>query len=169
MFTPPQPTELSTESDVEQKFAWPLLTGLKPHGLGFPEAEIFTKPNIREFQIGKGHSSKRYYPDYVTTVLALPVVIVESKKPGEDLALAAGEARLYAAEMNACYPAGVNPCKFCIVTDGLVTQLRSWDSDVKVTLEIQAQIPEGAPENIVRIVTENARTLKFTGQGFEEE
>ena len=41
--------------------------------------------------------------------------------------------------------------------------------DVRVTLEIEAEIPEGAPETIVRTVTENARTLKFTSQGFEEE
>jgi predicted AAA+ superfamily ATPase len=40
---------------------------------------------------------------------------------------------------------------------------------VEVTLEIRAQMPEGAPDNIVRIVTENARTLKFTAQGFEKE
>jgi hypothetical protein len=40
---------------------------------------------------------------------------------------------------------------------------------VEVTLEIQAQMPEGAPDNVVRIVTENARTLKFTAQGFENE
>jgi predicted AAA+ superfamily ATPase len=40
---------------------------------------------------------------------------------------------------------------------------------VEVTLEITAQMPEGAPDNIVRIVTENARTLKFTAQGFEKE
>jgi len=42
-------------------------------------------------------------------------------------------------------------------------------STVEVTLEIQAQMPEGAPDNTVRIVTENARTLKFTAQGFETE
>jgi len=98
---PPNPDDLKTESDVEQKFAWPLLTGSKPHGLGFPDAEIFTKPNIREFQIGKGNSAKRYYPDYVTTVLGLPLLIIEAKKPGEDLGIAGGEARLYAAELNA--------------------------------------------------------------------
>jgi predicted AAA+ superfamily ATPase len=40
---------------------------------------------------------------------------------------------------------------------------------VEVTLEIQAQIPEGAPDNTVRTVTENARTLKFDAQGFEKE
>jgi predicted AAA+ superfamily ATPase len=40
---------------------------------------------------------------------------------------------------------------------------------VNVTLEIEAEIPTGAPENVVRIVTENARTLKFNSQGFERE
>lgn len=42
-------------------------------------------------------------------------------------------------------------------------------SNVKVTLEIEAEIPNGAPDNVVRTVTENARTLKFTDQGFEKE
>ena len=43
------------------------------------------------------------------------------------------------------------------------------NADVTVTLEIEAQIPAGAPERVVRIVTENSRTLKFTDQGFEKE
>jgi predicted AAA+ superfamily ATPase len=42
-------------------------------------------------------------------------------------------------------------------------------STVRVTLEIEAEIPSGAPEHVVRIVTENSRTLKFTSQGFEAE
>ena len=40
---------------------------------------------------------------------------------------------------------------------------------VTVTIEIEAQIPDGAPDNVVRTVTENSRTLKFTSQGFENE
>ena len=40
-------------------------------------------------------------------------------------------------------------------------------STVTVTLEIEAEIPAGAPDNVVRTVTENSRTLKFTSQGFE--
>ena len=40
---------------------------------------------------------------------------------------------------------------------------------VTVTLEIEAEIPAGAPENVVRTVTENCRTLKFGSQGFEQE
>ena len=42
-------------------------------------------------------------------------------------------------------------------------------SSVRVTLEIEAEIPDGAPENVVRTVTENSRTLKFTSHGFERE
>ena len=42
-------------------------------------------------------------------------------------------------------------------------------ANVTVTLEIEAELPNGAPEHVVRTVTENARTLKFTSQGFEEE
>ena len=42
-------------------------------------------------------------------------------------------------------------------------------AEVTVTLEINAEIPDGATEQIVRTITENARTLKFTNQGFEEE
>ena len=40
---------------------------------------------------------------------------------------------------------------------------------VRVTLEIGADIPSGAPDQVVRTVTENSRTLKFTCQGFEKE
>ncbi|MGH2395578.1 MAG: DUF499 domain-containing protein [bacterium] len=42
-------------------------------------------------------------------------------------------------------------------------------AEVNVTLEIEATIPDGAPANVVRIVTENSRTLKFTSHGFEKE
>ena len=40
---------------------------------------------------------------------------------------------------------------------------------VEVTLEIEATMPDGAPEHVVRTVTENSRTLRFTSQGFERE
>jgi len=40
---------------------------------------------------------------------------------------------------------------------------------VEITMEIHAELPEGAPEHVVRTVTENCRTLKFTNYGFEKE
>ncbi len=42
-------------------------------------------------------------------------------------------------------------------------------ADVTVTLEIEASLPGGASDQLVRTVTENSRTLKFTSQGFEVE
>ncbi len=39
---------------------------------------------------------------------------------------------------------------------------------VEVTLEIQAEIPNGAPDDVVRTVSENCRTLKFATFDFEE-
>lgn len=43
-------------------------------------------------------------------------------------------------------------------------------SNVSVTLEIDAQLPKGAPDHVVRTVTENGRTLKFQpNSGFESD
>ena len=47
--------------------------------------------------------------------------------------------------------------------DGLV------GAKVTVTLEIEAERPDGFPENVVRTVNENSSTLKFTDHGFEHE
>ena len=41
-------------------------------------------------------------------------------------------------------------------------------AQVTVTLDIQATISDGVPDNVVRVVTENGRALKFQSQGFEE-
>ena len=41
-------------------------------------------------------------------------------------------------------------------------------AEVTVTLDIAAKLPDGAPEHTVRTVSENSRTLKFNGHGFEE-
>jgi hypothetical protein len=56
------------------------------------------------------------------------------------------------------------------IADEVISHLCSLvGASVTVTLEIGAEIPNGAPDNVVRTVTENARTLKFTSQGFEKE
>ncbi|MFQ3617493.1 MAG: AAA+ family ATPase, partial [Cyanobacteriota bacterium] len=39
---------------------------------------------------------------------------------------------------------------------------------VKITLEIEAEIPEGVPDDVVRTVTENCQTLKFNNYSFEQ-
>lgn len=42
-------------------------------------------------------------------------------------------------------------------------------ASVKIVLEIEADIPDGVPDDVVRTVTENCRTLKFNNQSFEQE
>jgi len=42
-------------------------------------------------------------------------------------------------------------------------------AEVTVVLEIAVSLPDGASDQIVRTVTENSRTLKFTNHGFESE
>ncbi|MDB4650128.1 DUF499 domain-containing protein [Pirellulaceae bacterium] len=42
-------------------------------------------------------------------------------------------------------------------------------SDAEVTLDISINVPDGIPENVIRTVNENCRTLKFDDQGFENE
>lgn len=39
---------------------------------------------------------------------------------------------------------------------------------VKITLEIEAEIPDGVPEDVARTVMENCRTLRFNSQSFEQ-
>lgn len=56
------------------------------------------------------------------------------------------------------------------IADEVITHLAGLvGANVTVTLEIEADIPEGAPEHVVRTVTENSRTLKFSSHGFERE
>jgi hypothetical protein len=43
------------------------------------------------------------------------------------------------------------------------------DADVEVKLEISANVPTGVPDDVVRTVTENAKTLKFEQHGFESD
>jgi hypothetical protein len=39
---------------------------------------------------------------------------------------------------------------------------------VTVTLDIEAEVPKGIPDQAVRTVLENCRTLRFRSHGFEE-
>ncbi len=56
------------------------------------------------------------------------------------------------------------------VADEVISHLAGLvGSKVTITLDIEADIPSGAPDHVVRTVTENGRTLKFTHHQFEEE
>jgi hypothetical protein len=118
MLPPCKLEELFNESDVEQKLLWQLLTNPVQEGCGYCAAEIYTKANIKTFEIEKGTAKKVYRPDYIILLAGLPVMVVEVKRPDEDLNEAIREARLYAAELNSLYPSGVNPCVRLVASNG---------------------------------------------------
>jgi hypothetical protein len=112
--------QLNTESDVEQKFFWQLLTNPYPVGLGYSSAEVYTKLNIRRLEIGKGITKHLYYPDYMIILEGLPILICEAKSPDiTDLSKALEEARMYSWVLNSFFPSGVNPCSWILVGNGI--------------------------------------------------
>jgi hypothetical protein len=55
------------------------------------------------------------------------------------------------------------------IADEIVAHLTSLGgAKAKITLEIEVEVPNGIPEDRVRIVSENSNTLKFKSHGFEE-
>lgn len=116
-----------TESDVEQKQVYQLLTQQSPLGLGYCESEILTKQYVRKVLINKDKRAESFAPDYVVTIDRVPVMIVEAKRPGSDLDKALREARQYGVEINAHFPPNVNPVLRVIATDG--TNLISCPTD----------------------------------------
>ncbi len=119
---------LITESDSEQKVIYPLLTNSEPLGLGYDQTEIQTKINLQKILIDKGAKAVLYYPDYLITVNGIPSIIVEAKKPDEDLDEAFRQASLYASELNRKYEKDINPCQLVIACDGLRLLAGTWDS-----------------------------------------
>jgi len=54
------------------------------------------------------------------------------------------------------------------IADEIVQHLAGLvDAKVEVRLELRAEATSGVPDNIVRTVTENCRTLKFDAAEFE--
>jgi hypothetical protein len=110
---------LHNESDVEQKFIYPLLVEPQPMGLGLPSAVVQTKANIRRFLIGKGADQKLYFPDYLIVTMGYPLLVLEAKHPMESVEEGYRQARLYAYELNALYPHGISPTQFVVASNGI--------------------------------------------------
>ena len=121
-------TGLLNESDVEQKFLFPLLVEARPLGLGLPSAAIQTKANIRRFEIGKGSDQKLYFPDYLVLGLGFPLLIVEAKSPTESVEEGFRQARLYATELNALYPHGIAPAASVVASNGIDLWFGNWEA-----------------------------------------
>ena len=90
-------------------------------------------------------------------------------RPAENIVLPVPELKKIAPDF---YPGSqiVTASNASTIAEAIVQHLTGiLRSNVSITLEIDATLPEGVPDNVVRTVTENCRTLKFeSGSGFEE-
>src|SRR5208283_104391 len=68
---------------------------------------------IHPFEIATSH-----FPDYLIVQGTVPLLVIEGKKPDSDVLGAFREARLYANELNAIHPSGLNPATRVIASDG---------------------------------------------------
>ena len=66
-------------------------------------------------------------------------------------------------------PQRVNKDMGVIVAEVIERLTSQLGCKVEISLEVHAQKPAGFDESTVRTISENSRTLKFEGYGFEEE
>lgn len=107
----------STESDVEQKFLFPLLT--HPSFMGIPAKAILTKKSMGSLSfVEKTSLPRNYIPDYMVFFHGLPVCVVEAKAPDVPVAKAIEEARVYADILNRQFPTKLNPIEVVVGCNG---------------------------------------------------
>lgn len=99
---------------------------------------------------------------YGTSATEAPTLVPATAKPEE-----AQFHRFYGSvQINARMMAG----DAGTIMEEIVKHLTSlYGTKVKVTLEIEAQVPNGVPTKAVQDITENCHTLRFESFGFEEE
>lgn len=131
-FDLPAIEHLGNESDVESKLIMPILTSPEPYGFGISISNIQTKANIRRFTIGKGSDQKLYFPDFLVILNGYPLIVIEAKPPGHNILDAFREARLYAHELNAVFPSGVNPLKLVLAINGEQVAFGHWDQSTPI-------------------------------------
>lgn len=109
--------DTSTESDVEQKFIFPLLT--HPSFLAIPPKSILTKKAMSSLSFtDKTALPKNYVPDALIFFHGLPVCVVEAKAPDVAVKIAIQEARLYADVLNRQFPSRLNPIEVVVGCNG---------------------------------------------------
>jgi len=100
--------------------------------LGYSDAQIRTKESLQKLTVGKGHKKEKYKPDYALVVDGKPRCVIDAKDPSEDIKDWIEQCSGYSLALNRKYPAGENPVRFFIVSNGISTNLYTWDSDEPV-------------------------------------
>lgn len=130
------------------------------------DSGLLVKPGVARKQMDEEQPSKSL--DRPGTVPGEPTPSGEGPEPGDAKPEESARPKRFhgSVKLDAMRP-GRDAGK---IAEEVITHLSGLvGAEVTLTLEMEAVIPDGAPENVVRIVTENARTLKFDSHGFEDE
>ncbi|HMK94109.1 MAG TPA: type I restriction enzyme HsdR N-terminal domain-containing protein [Candidatus Limnocylindrales bacterium] len=129
---------LKNESDVEQFFVIRLLKDL-----GYEDTQIKTKEMLDELVIAKGRRKEKYRPDYVLFVNDKPRVVIDAKNPSDKIRDFLYQVTGYALAINQQYK-DENPVIYCILTNGMTTEVYFWDDIASPFIEISfANFKEG--------------------------
>lgn len=119
--------ECANESDVEQKYIYPLLT--HPNFLETPPRAILTKRSLGTMSfVEKSSLPKNYVPDYIILFSGFPICIVEAKGPDVAVEQAISEARMYGQLLNTHFPPGTNPVQMVVGCNGRELAIGRCDS-----------------------------------------
>jgi hypothetical protein len=148
-----------------------LTAGQFPH-ITLDNASVLVKPEIAAKQLEAEAATRAGQVTYPTGIETEKTVASDDKSTPEPY----GSKTVQTAPLLKRYHGSVQLAPTRLARDAgqiaeeVIQHLNSLvGAQVEVTLEINAFVPNGVPENIVRIVTENGRTLKFRTQGFEVE
>jgi type I restriction and modification enzyme subunit R-like protein len=154
-----------TDSEVEQKIAYPLLIGkgylaIAPEMVKSKEYLGSTTP-----ERATGEGSSGYIPDFSVWMHGIPVLIVEVKDPAVGADVGFREACLYARHLNVRYPKTLNPCRFVIATNGSELLAGYWDERPYLHLSVsELQLGSSATERLNAFC--NAVVLEEHSRGY---
>lgn len=115
-------TSLRNEKSVEKNFIYPLI-----RWLNYKDSLVRVDESIESIEIPKGNTKELFRPDAVLFVNDKPRIVIEVKAPNANLIKATYQVASYALMINRRY-SSINPIRYCIISDGLVTHIMNWDS-----------------------------------------
>jgi hypothetical protein len=116
----------ATESDVEQKFVFPLLTDVAL--LAIPAEAVKSKKYLAPTALDKAAGKTGgYYPDASVWHFGMPMLVIEVKDPEVQSEVGFREACLYARHLNATFQTGLNPCRYVLASNGHTLLAGYWD------------------------------------------
>jgi type I restriction enzyme M protein len=99
--------------------------------IGYIDDQIIPKTSIQELRVSLGSRSVRYKPDFALQVGGVVRWVLDAKAPDVRLDDYIGQCAGYCLMLNQGYR-NENPVKYFVLTNGYVSRLYEWDSDVPI-------------------------------------